>query len=159
MARNRVPVGILLIGIAIVLLLGKLGVFGFLSSLLWPILLLIPAAALYYLYLNRTLPSVVLVPAGVLLTYGLMFLFCNLFGWGTMAYIWPGFLFGFAVGLYSLYTFDRHANRSVLTFAIVLGVISLVLFAMKMLFSLGIYLIAAIFILLGIFFLIGRSRS
>ncbi|WJH33059.1 hypothetical protein N6H14_23085 [Paenibacillus sp. CC-CFT747] len=108
MARNNYSAGLLLIGIAVVLLLGKLGVFSFIGSLFWPLLVLAAGLLLHYLYFNRVLPSGVLVPGGMLITYSVLFLFCNLFGWGTMAYLWPAFLLGIAVGLYELHLFDRN---------------------------------------------------
>ena len=41
--------------------------------------------------------------SGVLITYGIMFMLCEVLGWQLMQYIWPGFLFGPALGLYKSY--------------------------------------------------------
>jgi hypothetical protein len=158
MNRNNVSVGVLLIAVAVILLLGKLGVFGFLAKLLWPLLVLAPGVLLHMLYFNRTLPSGVLVPGGILITYSLMFLFCNLFGWGAMAYLWPGFIFGVAVGLYELYFFERR-DRGTLTAAVVLAVIAAVFFGMAVLAKLGVYFIAVVLVIAGLFMIWRRPRA
>jgi hypothetical protein len=149
MARNSYSIGILLIGVAVVLLLGKLGIFHFLVSFFWPLVLLIPGLLFHFLFFNRSLPSGILVPGGILTTYALMFFFCNIFGWGTMSYLWPGFILGVAVGLYELHLFDRNSDRGVLIGAMVLGIIAAVFFGMMLLFKLGIYVIALLLVLAG----------
>jgi hypothetical protein len=158
MKRNNMSVGVLLIVVAVVLLLGKLGVFGFLGRLLWPLLVLAAGALLHMLYFNRTLPAGVLVPGGVLVTYSLMFLFCNVFGWGAMSFLWPGFIFGVAVGLYELYFFERR-DRGALTAAIVLAIIAAVLFGMTVLAKLGIYFIAVVLVIAGLLLIWRRPRA
>ncbi|MBD0379146.1 hypothetical protein [Paenibacillus sedimenti] len=159
MARNSYSIGILLIGVAVVLLLGKLGVFHFIASFFWPLALLIPGLLFHLLFFNRTLPAGVLVPGGILTTYALMFFYCNLFGWGSMSYLWPGFILGVAVGLYELHLFDRSSDRGVLIAAMVLGIIAAVFFGMTLLFKLGIYVIALLLVLAGAALILRRPRS
>jgi hypothetical protein len=150
MAKNNYSIGIVLIAAAVFLLLGKLGIFHFLGSLLWPLFVLIPGLLLHFFYFNRVLPSGVLVPGGMLVTYSLMFFFCNILGWHTMGYLWPGFIFGVAVGLYELYIFNRQSDRRVLTAAIVVAITAAALFAMMLLLKLSIYFIALLLVLAGI---------
>jgi hypothetical protein len=159
MARNNYSVGLLLIGIAVVLLLGKLGVFSFIGHLFWPLLVMAAGALLHYLYFARMLPAGVLVPGGMLVTYSLMFLYCNLFGWHSMAYLWPGFIFGAAVGLYELQMFERMTGGGLWTASIVLAVLSAILFGFTFLFAIGIYAVAVILIIVGILLVVRRQRS
>ncbi|GIP39646.1 hypothetical protein J31TS4_29260 [Paenibacillus sp. J31TS4] len=160
MQRNQVSIGLILIVVAVILLLGKLGVFSFLAYLLWPALLLIPGLALHYLYFNRRLPAGVLVPGGILVTYSLLFFFCNLFGWGAMKVLWPGFLFGAAVGLYELYYFDRTSPRGVLGASVFLAVLSAVLFGFMVLFTAAIYVLVALLLVAGVLLLFrGNGRK
>jgi hypothetical protein len=159
MGRNSYSFGILLIAAAIILLLGKLGVFQFVASFFWPLFILIPGLIFHYLYFNRIWPAGVLVPGGILVTYSLMFFYCNLFGWGAMGYLWPGFILGVAVGLYEFYLFDRQKERGLLYASMILGVISAAFFAMMLLFKLGIYLIALILVLAGIGLIMRKPRS
>ncbi|MGG1514904.1 hypothetical protein ABE504_05795 [Paenibacillus oryzisoli] len=150
MARNRYTIGILFIAVAVLLLLGKLGVFHLLFSFFWPLVVLVPGLLFHYFYFNRTLPAAVLVPGGILTTYGVMFFYCNIFGWGAMSYLWPGFILGIAIGLYELYLYDRGSDRSIWIAALVLGVLSAVLFAITLLVKLGIYIIALILVIAGL---------
>jgi hypothetical protein len=152
-------IGMVLIAVAIILLLGKLGVFGFLLHMLWPILILAGGLILHWLYFNRTLPAGVLVPGGILITYSLMFLFCNVFGWGAMSYLWPGFIFGVAVGLYEFYFFERHTDRSVLVASIVIGAVAAVFFGLTVLAKLGIYFIAIVLVIAGLLLIWRRPRT
>lgn len=51
--------------------------------------------------------------SGVLITYGIMFILCEVLGWQLMQYIWPGFLLGPALGLYKSYRITgSRAQRS-----------------------------------------------
>ncbi|CAN7442035.1 hypothetical protein LJR153_002932 [Paenibacillus sp. LjRoot153] len=157
-ARNSYSIGILFIGLAVLLLLGKLGVFQLLLSFFWPLVLLVPGMLFHFLYFNRRLPAGVLVPGGILTVYALMFFFCNLFGWGSMAYIWPGFILGPAIGLYELHLFDRGSDRGVWIAAVVLGIISAALFALTLLVKLGIYVIALILVVAGLSMIFRKRR-
>lgn len=158
MARNSYSIGVLLIGVAIVLLLGKLGVFHFVFAYLWPLALLIPGLLFHALYFNRMLPAGVLLPGGILTTYSLMFFYCNMFGWGSMSYLWPGFIFGVAVGLYELHLFDRSSDRGIMTAALILGVASAVFFVLALLFKLGIYVVALLLIIGGVLIMMRKPR-
>jgi len=160
MPRNNYAMGLLLIGIAIFLLLGKLGVFAALAKLLWPLGVLIVGLIFHVLYFWNVLPAGVLVPGGMLTTYSILFLFCNLFGWKLMAYLWPGFILGVAIGLYELYRFGDIRDRGVLLAAIVLAVVAGVFFLFKLLVTAFVYLVAFSLLLIGVYLLVNRkSRS
>ncbi|WP_261305743.1 hypothetical protein [Paenibacillus andongensis] len=150
MARNSYSIGILLIGLAAILLLGKLGFFHVLLSFFWPLVLLIPGLLFHVFFFNRSLPAGVLVPGGILSTYAIMFFYCNIFGWSSMSYLWPGFILGVAIGLYEMHLFDRGSDRGVLIGAMVLGIISAVFFGLTLLIHLGIYVIALILVVAGL---------
>ena len=51
--------------------------------------------------------------SGVLITYGIMYMLCEVLCWQLMQYIWPGFLLGPALGLYKSYRITgSRAQRS-----------------------------------------------
>ena len=51
--------------------------------------------------------------SGVLITYGIMFMLCEVLGWQLRQYIWPGFLLGPALGLSKSYRITgSRAQRS-----------------------------------------------
>jgi len=157
--RNTFIIGITLIAVAIVLLLGKLGVFALLGRLFWPLLILGAGLVLHALYYMRVAPAGVLVPGGALAVYSLIFLICNLFGWGLMKYLWPGFLFGVSAGLYEYYRFDRYSPADVYKAAFILAAVSAVLFAATLLFSLHVYLLIVILLAAGIGFILWRPKT
>ncbi len=159
MSNNRYSLGIVLVAIAVILLLGKLGVFHFLGWLLWPLLIFAAGAALHMLFFGKVLPAPVLIPGGILVTYSVIFFVCNLFSWHLMAYLWPGFIFGVAVGLYELHLYDRYAPRGVLTAAMVLAIVSAALFCMTLLLKLGVYFIAIGLLAAGIVLIMRRSGT
>lgn len=159
MARNSYSMGIVLIGIALILLMGKLGVFSALAAFLWPLFVALPGVVFHVLYFSRVLPVGVLVPGGILITYSLMFLFCNIFGWGAMSYLWPGFIFGVAVGLYELHIFSPRNSKGAFTAAMVLSIIAGVFFAFTFLFTVGIYFIAFVLLAAGGYMIFNRRRN
>jgi hypothetical protein len=159
MARNNYSLGFVLIVLAIILILGKIGIIGFLGSLFWPIFILLPGIAFHALFFWRIFPVGVLVPGGMLVTYSLMFFYCNIFGWGSMGYLWPGFIFGVAVGLYELHIFNRNSPRATFIAAFILAVISLVFFVIAFLFTVSIYFIAIVLIGIGIIMMLRRKRT
>ncbi|MEX2462430.1 MAG: hypothetical protein WD469_14215 [Paenibacillaceae bacterium] len=159
MARNIYSLGLVFIVLAVILILGKIGVIGFLGSLFWPILVLLPGVLFHALYFGRILPVGVLVPGGMLITYSLMFFYCNVFGWHSMVYLWSGFIFGIAVGLYELHMFNRNSPRGTFTAAFILAIISFVFFAISFLYAVSIYVIAVILIGIGLIMMLRRKRT
>ncbi|WP_127582704.1 hypothetical protein [Paenibacillus koleovorans] len=158
MANNRYSIGLIIVALGIVLLLGKLGIIGFFWGLLWPVFILAPGVILHMLFFGRMLPSAVLIPGGILVTISILFLFCNVFGWSSMQYLWPVFPFSVAVGLYEYYLFDKHRPREAFTAALILAIISAFFFGLTLLFTVGIYLIAVVLIIGGVV-LLRRSRK
>jgi hypothetical protein len=64
----------------------------------------------------------ILVPGGILTTYGALFYANVFFGWHIMADLWPMFLIGIAVGLFELYLFGNHDKGLLVPVAILGGV-------------------------------------
>jgi hypothetical protein len=158
MPNNKYSAGIILLLAGLVILLGKLGVFGFLGSVFWPLLVLIPGILLHVLYFGRLVPAVALVPGGMLVVYALLFIVCNLFGWDSLKYLWPLFIFGVAAGLYEYYLFGSSRPRVVLTASMALAAASAVFFVLVLLWSWGIYAIAAALIAAGIWMMLSKRK-
>lgn len=156
MIRNQYSTGIVILLAGVVILLGKLGVFSFIGSVFWPLFVLIPGVLLHVLFFGRLLPAAVLIPGGMLSVYALLFLFCNVFGWDNMKYLWPFFIFGVAAGLYEYYLFDLSRSRTAFTAAVVMAIIAAVCLVFVLLWSWGIYLIAIGLVVTGGWMLLGR---
>lgn len=158
MNRSTRQAGIVLIAVGVLLLAGKFGVFHSAAANLWPLFLLLPGLFFHYLRFGRGVHAGVLVPGGILVTYAAMFFVCNLIGWQAMAWLWPGFVFGPAVGLFEAYFFDPGKPRGLLVASGVLAAVSALLFGIVLVASGGVYLIAAVLIAAGLFMIASRPR-
>ncbi|GGG89104.1 MULTISPECIES: hypothetical protein [Paenibacillus] len=158
MPNNKYSAGILVLLAGVVILLGKLGVFSFLGAIFWPLLVLIPGILLHVFYFGRLFPAAVLVPGGILIVYAVLFIVCNIFGWNSLKYLWPLFIFGIAVGLYEYYLLSSTKERVILTASIALAASSAVFLALVLLWSWGIYAIAIVLIGAGSWMLFGRRN-
>jgi len=159
MRANRLSLGIIIIVLGLIILLGKLGVFSFVWGIFWPIFVLAPGLLLHLFYFSRTLPAAALVPGGILVTYSLMFFYCGIFGWKSMTYLWPGFIFGVAVGLYEYFLFSQEKPRGALIVSLILGVVSIIFFGFSLMKTNAIYFIAIALILIGLFMILRRPKT
>lgn len=159
MSNKPLSMGIILVGAALVLLLGKIGFFTFIGSLLWPLVLLVlPGFVLHALVFNRTLPSAAVFPGGVLVTYGILFFLCSLFGWGLMSILWPGFIFGIAVGLYELVYFEKGRDNGLRMIAIGLALVSVVLLLFNLVFTVSVYVFIVLLLAAGVVLIVSGKR-
>lgn len=151
--------GIALLAAGLIIVLGKIGFFSFIGSVLWPFALLVGGILLYVLYFGRLLPTVVLVPAGILSVYGVLFIFCTLFGWSFINQLWPLFMFGPAAGLYGYYAFEPFKPKLALQIAVVLGIATALSFGFVLITSWSIYVIGLLLIGAGLWLTLGRGRK
>lgn len=153
--NNKYSAGILLLIVGVLILLGKAGLFSFLGMMFWPLLVLIPGILIHVLYFGRVLPAITLVLAGTLVVYALLFMFCNIFGWDSLRYIWPLFIFGVAVGMFEYHLFGSPKQRYIRTIAVGLGVASLLCLLLIALWGWGIYVVALLCVLAGLYLMYG----
>ncbi|MEF2245559.1 MULTISPECIES: hypothetical protein [unclassified Paenibacillus] len=158
MPKNKYSAGIILLIVGVIILLGKAGVFGFLGAIFWPLLVLIPGILIHVLYFGRLVPAYMLVPGGVLVVYSLLFILCNIFGWDSLKFLWPLFIFGVAAGLYEYYLFGSSVPKIVFTAAIALTAASALFFVIALMWSWGIYVIAAALIGAGAWLTISSRK-
>lgn len=158
MTSNKYSAGIILLLAGVLILLGKIGVFSFLGAVFWPLLVLIPGVLLHVLYFGRVVPAFMLVPGGMLVVYAILFIICNIFGWESLKYLWPLFVFGFAAGLYEYYMFGSSVPRVVFTASIVLAAASVLFLILILMWSWGIYLVAVLFIAGGAWMMFGKRK-
>lgn len=135
--RSRVLIGAGLLAAGIIMFLisgGKSIGPGTMIGYLWPSMFVIPLGLffhwMYFSLLGGRTPGL-LVPGGVLITAGVV---CQIAmvtdGWG---YMWPGFIFAAAVGLFELYFFGGR-NKWLLIPINILTVLSAMFFIV---FSIG----------------------
>ncbi len=141
--------GIILIVIGFLFLGNNLGWFYFEWSELWP-LLMVGGGVLFWLnwLINRKEVGL-LMPGTILISYGLLFLYCSLYGWDWMQELWPVFLLGPGLGFLFMYFFGP-SEKGLLVPAIILILLSFFfwsglpffrLFWPLLLIGIGIYLL------------------
>ncbi|MDP5273126.1 hypothetical protein [Chengkuizengella axinellae] len=157
MGKNRFTMGLLIIVIGILLILFKMDTFDFLFDFSWPFIFLLISIIFHVLFFMRIFPSGILIPSGILGTYGLLFIFLHFTQWGHLQYLWPVFILGVAIGLFEFYALDRNHEKGVLTAATVLTIIACVFFSFTLLYTVGIYFIAVVLILFGLWMILGRK--
>ncbi|MCC3380043.1 hypothetical protein ACFQ5D_05975 [Paenibacillus farraposensis] len=147
-------IGVGIVAAGLIILLGKLGAFSFLGRNFWPLLILIPGIVLYAMYMMRKVSPLILLPAGILSVYGLLFSLCNTWGWHLMAYLWPLLFLGIAIGLWGYAINDISMSRNVYTGSLILGLISVLLLIISLLRTGLIYMIAILLIGAGIWMVV-----
>lgn len=152
MNSNSKPfsIGLIIILAGIAILLGKWGLFDFVSSMLWPFFVLLPGIAFHVLFFMRVMPAGVLIPGGILTVNGLLFFVCNVFGWYLMVYLWPVFIVAVALGLYEFAMFSQSRPIAVRYVSIGLFIAAAAMFFLTLLVGAGVYVIAFLLILAGV---------
>lgn len=157
--KKDVKLGLFIIIAGIVILLGKLGVFSFLGRSLWPLVILILGIVLQALYFRRRGQPLLLISGGILTIWGLLFVICNIWGWGLMSSLWPMLIIGIAIGLYEYYKFESPRSNLTLWVSIILGLFSLVFILFSLMKTGVIYLIALVLIAIGLWLVFGKNAA
>jgi hypothetical protein len=123
MKRNRnILLGAVFIIIGTLILLSNIGYLNFSWSYIWPLALLVPGIYMHVSFFTGFDKNPgILVPGGILTTYGLLFYANVIFGWGIMGDLWPIFLIGIAIGLFELYIFGGRDNALLIPISILGG--------------------------------------
>jgi len=156
--QSSYSVGIIILVVGFIILLGKLGVFAVLGAMFWPLFILVPGILLHVLVFGRVIPSIALIPAGILTVVSVLLLIGNWFGWKPMKYLWPFFLLAVAVGLFEYHLFGNSRSRYLWLASVSLALLSLLLFGMTLLWTWGAYLLAAALIALGSWLVVRKPR-
>lgn len=158
-SKRDLMLGLFIVAAGLVILLGKLGVFGFLGRTLWPLVLLLPGLLLHVMFFGRRASAAILIPAGILTVYGLLFLICSFWGWNLMGSLWPVLILGIAVGLYEYYLYETPRPGAALPIALGLTILSLGIFIFTWLNTGAFYIVALVLIAAGIWLIYGRRQA
>lgn len=121
MSRKNLLPGLLLITLGLIFLLRNLGWIRLDLSSLWPLILVIIGLTFEFSHFAGGGPAGLLVPGGILTTYGLLFLTVEFFAFFSMQQLWPLFLLGPAVGLFQLYLFGGRERGVLIATGILSG--------------------------------------
>lgn len=104
----------------------------------WPIIILLAGAGFELAYYIPLKAPGLLVPGGILTTYGLLFFFETATNWRFAAVTWPVYLIGVAVGLFQLYLHNGRPRGLLTAVAIIGGIAAACFIVMTFKFVLGI---------------------
>jgi hypothetical protein len=159
MSKNQFAIGILFVAAGIFILLGKLGVFSFIGTNFWPLILILPGVFVHVLFFGRIVPSTILIPGAFLTVSGILFFICIATSWTNMQYLWPFFLFGIAIGVAEFYFFDEKMPKQALTLALILTFLTFLFFFVVAEINWGFYLLAVACVAFGVWILVKSVRS
>jgi len=149
--------GLFLLFIGVLLILANFGVIEIVWENLWPLFLLIPGILFELSYFIYRKDAGLLVPGGILITYGLLFLVNVIYGWHLMEDLWPIFPLGVAIGLLQLYLFGVREKGLLIPIGI-LGIVSL-FFLFNNLFFINFGLLTGIVLLVvGIWIIFKKAK-
>jgi len=150
--------GLFLLFIGALLILANFGVIEIVWDNLWPLFLLIPGIVFELSYFIYRKDAGLLVPGGILITYGLLFLVNVIFGWHLMEDLWPIFPLGVAIGLFQLFLFGGREKGLLIPVGI-LGAISLFFLINNLLFVDFRLLVGILLVVIGIWIIFKKIRS
>ena len=157
MKKINYIVGLSLLFMGVLIILANFGVIEIVWENLWPLFLLIPGIVFELSYFIYRKDAGLLVPGGILITYGLLFSVNVIYGWRLMEYLWPIFPLGVAIGLFQLYLFGVREKGLLIPVGI-LGAISLFFLINNLLF---VYfrVLAGIVVIIGIWIIFKKTKS
>jgi len=122
-SKNKV-LGIIMLILGVVFLLENLKLIQYNFIRVWPFLVILSGAGFWLGYLfNRRNLSMIL-PGTILLVYGSVFLYCQVFSWDSMVYLWPVFLIAPGIAFFLFYILGKR-EKGLLMPAIILTILGL----------------------------------
>lgn len=100
--------GIILIIIGFLFLGNNLDWFYFDWATLWPALMILGGVIFWVIWVLGRRDAGLLMPGTILISYGILFLYCTIQGWGWMDELWPVFLLGPGLGFLFMFVFGNH---------------------------------------------------
>ncbi len=157
MKKINYIVGLFLLFIGVLLILSNFGVIKIIWENLWPLFLLVPGIVFELSYFIYRKDAGFLVPGGMLITYGLLFLVNVIYGWHLMEDLWPIFPLGVAIGLLQLYIFGGREKGLLIPVGI-LGAISLFFLINNLLFIHFGLLAGIVLVVIGIWIIFKKAK-
>lgn len=167
MKKNNLTLGGLLVIIGGLLLVSRLlfnrSFFTLGANDFWPIIILLIGAGFELAYYVTLKAPGLLVPGGILTTYGLLFFFEAATNWRFASFTWPIYLLGISIGLFQLYLHIGRPKGLLVSFSIVSGIAAACFIVMLFRFFLGAVdlgiVIPLVLVLGGLVMVFGRSRT
>ena len=69
----------------------------------WPSFVLLPGVLFFLAFFEERKSIGLLMPASILTCYGLLFFYCEMFGWEHLDLLWPVFIIAPGIGFFLMY--------------------------------------------------------
>lgn len=129
----------------------------------WPMIILLLGVGFELAFFISMKAPGLLVPGGILTTYGILFFFEVMTNWKFAAYTWPVYLIGVAIGLFQLYLFTGKRRGLLIAIGIISGIAAACLIIILFRIFLGAIdvglVIPVVLVLGGLAMVFGRGRS
>ena len=113
--------GLVLVCLGIIFLADNLDYIELDFNYFWPLLIILGGIAFGLGYIKNKNNYGMLMPATILIVFGLLFLYCLIKGWENMSTLWPVFLIGPGMGFYFMYQFGVKEKGLLIPAAILVG--------------------------------------
>lgn len=123
-SRSVVP-GLIIITLGIIFLLNNFGAIDFDWEDFWSYLILLIGVIFWIGFIADRSKYGLIMPGTILLVIGLMFVYCNRFGWDEMENIWPFFILAPALGMFGMYLLGKR-DRGLLIPAFILSALGII---------------------------------
>jgi len=123
---------------------------------IWPLFVLIVGIFFEASYFINRKEAGLLVPGGILITYGLLFSVSAIYGWHLMGDLWPIYPLGVAIGLFQLYLFGGR-DKGLLVPIGILGAVSLFFLFNNLLFVDFRLLAGILLVVIGIWIILKKT--
>ena len=156
--KNNILWGFFLLFAGGLLILANFGIIEIAWDNIWPLFVLIVGIffeASYFIYRKE---AGLLVPGGILITYGLLFSVSAIYGWHLMGDLWPIYPLGVAIGLFQLYLFGGR-DKGLLVPVGILGAVSLFFLINNFLFVDFRLLVGIILVVIGIGIILKKTKK
>lgn len=129
----------------------------------WPMIILLIGVGFELAFFITMRAPGLLVPGGILTTYGILFFFEVMTNWRFAAYTWPVYLIGIVIGLLQLYLFIGRPKGLLVAIGIIGGIavacFMIILFRIILgTLDLGL-IIPVVLVLGGLVMVFGRGRT
>lgn len=159
MYRNQQVIGLVILLAGVIILLSELGISKFIDGITLGLVLLLLGISLYVFAKYAWLPAIMMVPAGMLMMYGLLTVGSYSIHERLFGILWPLILLGIGFGLYKYYQYDSYHPLMAWQAALCFGGLGILMLCFMLLFTIGIYVIALLFISIGISLICRNIRN
>ncbi len=129
----------------------------------WPMIILMLGVGFEMAFFITMKAPGLLVPGGILTTYGILFFFEVATNWRFAEYTWPVYLIGIVVGLFQLFLFTGRHKGLLIAIGIIGGIAAACILIIMFRIIIGTVdiglVIPIVLVLGGIVMLFGRGRS